>query len=299
MSADTLMLDEALSLAAQGLSVLPLYPVEPDRSCACRNPRCASVGKHPIRELAPNGLHNASVDAAALRQWWALWPDANLGIRTGAISGLVALDVDDRGGGWAAMAALEDKHGSLPDTWAVATGGGGGHLYFRHPGVRIGSSAGKLGPGLDIRGDDAYCVAPPSLHQSRKRYQWSGTLHPNQVPLADIPGWLLEQITVLPTSTSPALDEDEQIGEGQRNDRLFRLASAFRRYGLVEGEILAALESVNASRCRPPLPFAELQKIARSAATRYAPAGERVHGTGAARPRPAWFEFRRGKAVVR
>ncbi len=270
MTGDAMIGDEALSLAARGIPVLPLFPVEPDRSCACGNPHCSSVGKHPIRDLAPNGLHNATVDGGALREWWALWPDANIGVRTGAVSGLIALDIDDKGGGWSTVASLEDEHGPLPVTWAVATGGGGGHLYFRHPGGRVGSSAGKLGPGLDIRGDDAYCVAPPSFHRSGEQYYWSKTLHPDLVPLAEAPAWLLEHILTSADTEGPKIVEGEPIVEGKLNTRLFRLGSAMRRYGLSDAAIAASLLVTNQECCKPPLDDQEVWKIARSAG-RYAP----------------------------
>ncbi len=63
-----------------------------------------------------------------IQRWWRRWPDANVGIVTGAVSGLVVLDVDPRKGGGDLLAALEDVHGSLPRTVESLTGGGGQHF---------------------------------------------------------------------------------------------------------------------------------------------------------------------------
>jgi hypothetical protein len=63
-------------------------------------------------------------------------------------------------------------HGPLPETPVVLTGGGGKHYYFRHPGGYIKSVAAALGPGLDIKGEGGFVVAPPSLHASGRRYEW-------------------------------------------------------------------------------------------------------------------------------
>jgi hypothetical protein len=46
-------------------------------------------------------------------------------------------------------------------------------LFFVYPkGQDIRNSAGKLGPGLDIRGAGGYVILPPSGHPSGGRYEW-------------------------------------------------------------------------------------------------------------------------------
>ncbi len=48
--------------------------------------------------------------------------------------------------------------------------GSGMHYYFKHPGGEVRNSAGRLGPGLDIRADGGYVVAPPSRHPNGRTY---------------------------------------------------------------------------------------------------------------------------------
>ncbi len=72
------------------------------------------------------------------------------------------------------------------------------------------------------------------------------------------------------------LVEGEEPG---RKRTLFRLAAKLRDAGADEGELIAALSSFNASRCKPPLPVATIEAIARSA-TRYEPSPERVKKVG-------------------
>ena len=55
------------------------------------------------------------------------------------------------------------------------------------------------------------------------------------------------------SSTSAPFHTPEKIYAGERNATLFKLARALKAKGLSESEILAALQSVNASRCVPPL----------------------------------------------
>jgi hypothetical protein len=270
------MVGAALDLAALGLSVFPIHTVS-DHRCSCGKATCANVAKHPVADLAPHGLHDATIDGATVRQWWALWPDANVGVATGAVSQICVLDIDPDHGGWDSVDRISSQYSALDlDTWTVETGGGGVHLYLRHPGVRVPNNARtKLGAGVDVRGDGGYVVAPPSLHRSGRRYRWADRYDPASRPLCDPPSWLVGLIADRADVPAPAptLGADNVLAEGSRNATLASLAGSMRRRGLFEPSILAALVSENALRCRPPLPRSEVEAIARSIA-RYAPAPE-------------------------
>src|SRR5207248_3906466 len=115
----------------------------------------------------------ATTNPAEASSWWRRWPEANVGVRTGAVSGLVVIDVDARHGGAASLGHLLRRFGALPPGPRVRTGGGM-HLYFRHPGESIANDVGRrLGPGIDVRGDGGYVIAPPSRHASGARYAWA------------------------------------------------------------------------------------------------------------------------------
>jgi putative DNA primase/helicase len=100
-----------------------------------------------------------------IKVWWAMWPDANVGILTGAVSGLVVIDLDT-------PEAKENLKGLVPGfdftTVPRSRTGKGWQLFFKHPGVTIPNRAGVI-PGLDVRGDGGYVVAPPSIHPNGKR----------------------------------------------------------------------------------------------------------------------------------
>lgn len=110
-------------------------------------------GKTP---LTKNGCKDATTDAAVVKGWWQKWPNANIGIATGAKSNgllVIDLDVDDNRGidGYQTLRDWEKKHGHLPETIQSITGGGGYHLLYRGA-QRVGNRA-KVLEGIDVRGE--------------------------------------------------------------------------------------------------------------------------------------------------
>jgi len=145
-------LQAALAYAAKGKPVFP-----------------CGINKKP---LTAHGFKDATTDPAQIREWWEKWPDASIGMPTGKASGLWVLDVDLPDGP-ASLEALEAKHGKLPPTLTQKTGGGGSQFFFVLPeGRTVKNSAGKIGMGLDIRGEGGYVILPPSDHESGGRYEW-------------------------------------------------------------------------------------------------------------------------------
>lgn len=263
MSSDPLT--AALGYAKSGWAVFPLHTPNGNGLCDCRK-QCSSPGKHP---RTMNGLNGATTDEAQVRQWWGMWPHANIGVATGAKSGFFVLDIDKDHGGPESVKALTEKHGLFPERIFQRTGGGGWHVLFKHPGIRIGNiqSSDRLGRGIDVRGDGGYIVAAPSLHASGRQYAWGTPFD----KLPDAPHWLIEALRRPETSQpTPHYSSVADIPEGQRNNLLTSIAGAMRRRGLSEGAICAALKVENLQRCVPPLPEADIEKIARSIA-RYSP----------------------------
>ena len=95
-----------------------------------------------------------------IRKWWEKYPDANLAIVTGKISDITVVDIEDGG--------LIDY---LPETLTVKTGGGGYHFYYRY--TDKFKNAVRIKELTDIRNDSGYCIAPPSIHKSGKKYEYS------------------------------------------------------------------------------------------------------------------------------
>ena len=258
-----MMLDAALSYAEMEWKLFPLH-TPTSQGCSCNKPACSDVGKHP---RTMNGLLDATDDPRKIQEWWEMWPDANIGVATGATSGFVVLDIDPRHGGTQSITALQNQHGQFTEKVYAQTGGGGWHLLFKHPGFRVRNiqNSTRLGVGIDVRGDGGYIVVSPSLHVSGNRYQWGNEFD----TLPEMPAWLVALLNE-PQPAQTFSGEGEPIIEGARNNALTSLAGSMRRRGMTEEAIYAALSVENEQRCNPPLPDRDVRKIAHSV-SRYAP----------------------------
>lgn len=244
-------------------SIFPLHTIENDH-CTCGDRSCSSPGKHPIASLARNGVKDATTDRATIEQWWALYPDANIGVACGGASGITVVDIDPDHGGMASWRNLEGKHGSVADTWLSRTGSGGYHYWFQY----VEGLKNRVGivPGLDIRNDHGYVVAPPSLHQSGLRYEWDEDNRPSasfQVT-GTMPGWLIKLAGGSTQQHKKAETLPEIISEGGRNAWLASIAGTMRARNMSLEAVEAALLIENRNRCQPPLEDREVERIARS-----------------------------------
>jgi hypothetical protein len=206
--------------------------------------------------------------AAETRDWFRTWPDAGIGIVTGIVSGLVVFDVDVRHGGDIALEQLEREHGRLPTTVECRTGGGGRHLYFAHPGGLVRNKVG-LAPGIDIRADGGYVVAPPSLHAGGLRYVWIEGRAPESTGIAPLPDWILRQAVDEPTRRGhPIAHWRRLVGEGvpagERNSTIASLAGHLLRHGVDAAVVMELLLCWNRTRCRPPLADEEVAAVVTS-----------------------------------
>jgi hypothetical protein len=256
----------ALGYAGMGWSVFPLHSVSADGACTCGG-GCSSPAKHPRTK---DGFKSATTDQKAVSDFWDTWPDANIGVRTGRVSGIFVVDVDEAKG--ADLENLFKKFGGA-EHWKTltCTTGRGRHFYFRLPtGVEIKNSASKIAVSVDIRGEGGYVVAPPSVHILGDLYDWE---FDDQL-LGPPPGMLeaLEENRAVTVTESgliiPAPKEHlvvpEIISSGARNESLAQIAGKMRSLGFVENEISGQLLSLNERLCQPPLPQNEVVAIARS-----------------------------------
>ena len=207
-------------------------------------------------------------DVDEVHAWFSRWPEAGIGIVTGAVSGLVVIDVDPRHGGDASLERLEHQYDRLPSTVESHSGGGGRHLYFAHPGGLVRNKVG-LAPGVDLRGDGGYVVAPPSLHPSGLRYAWVWDRRPDNAALAPLPGWVLRQAVGDPGRLGHPITHwrrliREGVREGERNNTIASLAGHLLRRGVDAAVVMEVLLCWNRVRCQPPLADEEVVSVVES-----------------------------------
>jgi hypothetical protein len=243
----------ALALAARGLRVLP----------------CWERSKNPITD---HGLKEATSNQHKIAGWWCK-RDFNVAIATGPGSGIWVLDVDGDEGE-ATLRRLEAEHGALPPTIEAITGKGR-HLYFRWPaGTEIRNSQVRDDiPGLDVRGDGGYVLAPPSIHPSGRAYCWSVD---SANEFADAPDWLIDLVTRKGGSDAPPATPperwrsfiDDTYEGSHRGHAVARLAGLLLRRYIDPFVALSLCQIFNMHRCAEPLTWNEVARIVNDIARR-------------------------------
>ncbi len=162
ITTDTPLRQAALIYAQAGWPVFPLVPKT----------------KSPLK--GSHGFLDATTSTAIVSQWWQNNPNYNIGIATGERAGITVVDVD----------GPEAQPGDLPETVTVTSGreGGGYHYWYEYePGT---NSVPGIRHKVDRKSAGGFVVAPPSVHQSGKRYHFTKI-----VPLAPLPVWAGESKT--------------------------------------------------------------------------------------------------------
>lgn len=249
--------EAALGYCKQGWSVIPI--------------RFEGSVEDRKRPLLPTWepFQKRSASEAQVQSWFAQWPNANVGLIMGEVSGLVALDLD----GPHAVDLLRQAKVFLPETATVQTSRGF-HALFRHPGYRIENRVKLLGSadsGVDVRGDGGYIVAPPSIHGSGAVYRWvipASAL----APLPDgVAALLSRQATREESEDRSWFDAAWRgVGDGQRNDTAARLAGWWLSVTKGHEEATYRAMSAWAERCSPPMPLHELRTTIKSVARKEA-----------------------------
>jgi hypothetical protein len=243
------MVKAALAMATRGMQVFP----------------CLPHGKKPATK---HGFQDATLNPQQIEAWWRSWPSCNIGVATGAPSGVFVIDVDK---GEKEMRRLEAQHGALPPT-VESTTPNGRHIFFRYPGWPVKCSQNEFAPGIDVRADGGYVVVPPSVHPSGRRYYWRIDA---ANAFADAPEWVLDRLRATSASTAhptPALELRQilrdGVDEGQRNKSVARLAGHLLRRYVDPLVVLDFMIIWDEARCRPPLGAREVTHIVDSIAKR-------------------------------
>ncbi|PKN11184.1 MAG: hypothetical protein CVU70_00065 [Deltaproteobacteria bacterium HGW-Deltaproteobacteria-5] len=236
-----LTLEWAEYYLAQGFSVIPLLPKEKKPAIQWKKYQKRRPTKDELVEWFSDG-------------------ENNIGIVTGKISGIAVVDLDSD-------AALEfANQNAFAETPTVRTGKGH-HLYYMYPAdseVRNFQKRDDL-PGIDLRGDGGYVVAPPSIHSSGTAYEWIDGQGLNDLPLStEFPDMILTK----KAEKTPIKELLRGVPEGQRNDSLFRAVCGLMKVGSNYADCLNYAYWFN-ERNIPPLPDDEVKRTVKGIFDRY------------------------------
>ena len=208
-------------------------------------------GKRPTTDWKEYQARLATLDE--VRQWGR----CNIGLVTGAVSGITVVDCDTRDDAvW-----FYRQH----RTPMICKTGKGIHLYYR--GSLVGNRAKVLSRQIDVRGNGGYVVAPPSFHQSGRKYEWAipeWEFNRAELPEFD-PDWIggVESQTVYSTSQKVRdgiayISKIHAVSGQGGHSATFRAAIKLVESGLSEVEAFAALVDWNRTNCQPPWTTPEL-----------------------------------------
>jgi putative DNA primase/helicase len=230
-----------------------------------------------------------------IRAWWRKWPNANIGIATGALGGIVVLDADFPKKGDVGLTTLLERLGldAMPTTMEVNTGAGV-HFYYKYDVDDIRDSASQIAPGIDVRGAGGQVVSAPSLHRSGRRYMPANSLKP-----APLPDCLREEMlkaskqdakpatdsiprTSIPQAGNYPITGSSVFPDGQRNDGIRNVSYGRWLNGWAESEsdLISQMLDVNAARCKPPLDAEEVIELAQRTARNFARGERRQEAAG-------------------
>ena len=235
----------AIEYAKQGFRVFPLRPRT----------------KEPATK---HGFKDATTSIEQIRAWWLSGP-YNIGIATG--HGLVVVDIDQKPEeqkyGMDSLRDWEKSHGEFTPTWICMSGTGGLHYWYRSD--EDFKNSVELLPGIDIRSEGGYIVAPPSVHPNGNPYEWEASGDPSEVKMADLTGSALEMLqnssrTHREGAQRATYRDNETISEGGRTAALVSLEGSLLNLNLTAEAIEAAVREENHRKCDPPLTDEELEK---------------------------------------
>lgn len=185
----------------------------------------------------------------------------NVGLACGGPSGIYVIDLDGMKG-LGSWEGLEAFYGDSPTLISV-TGSGGIHRVYSIPEAlgELPNTAGKLGPGIDTRGNGGYIVCPPSVHPNGTPYRWLSWRDPEPLPQ-----WIVDKVKGeapatqrRPRAIHYKADKDDRLAvrilqeeceevaacpPGARNHTLFRCAASMAE--LVGGGELTAGTMIDA-----------------------------------------------------
>jgi hypothetical protein len=265
----------------RGLRVVRLHGLAKAGECTCwKRGDCGNPGKHPT-----GTAWETTTDEDEVFELWRGPTQYNVGVVLGDAgrgTGQAVIDIEaDSDEAAAELRRLGLDRFETP-TWS--SGRGLHRLFLWSPELPAVQVVKPLG--IEVRigggGRQTQSVMPPSMHHSGRAYQWQPGFGLDEVEIAAVPDNIMELIQEfvrrgaagiagnLTTGRRSTAILRGPVGEGERNDAVFRAACLLSRSihpgdDEMEQALLDVLRAVNTTRCRPPLSDDEVKGVFRNA----------------------------------
>lgn len=256
-----------------GFKVFPAHgvsTVDGTHYCECGKDLCKA--KTPYISWSTQ----SSRDVKKGEHWEIKYPNCNIGLPCGKENGFWVLDVDLGANGFQSLQAIQ-RQDVMPETPRAQTGGGGMHYFFKwdERAEELGiSSNNGIYPGIDLKGDGGYVIAPPSKHLSGGSYNWVTDAELGILDLAPMPDWLYETLkrTLIKSSEKvhtkwkDKMDVSGKVTSGRWQYINDMLCSLRVNYGFDAKTLIEQGKFIRDSICewpdKDPYPNHEIERIA-------------------------------------
>lgn len=195
---------------------------------------------------------------AEILNWFGANTRNCIGIVTGPLSNLTVVDTDNENG----IKVISDMLPFGFNCPKVRTPRGGVHFYFQYE-PRLRNQQGII-PGIDVRSEGGFVVAPPSIGPNGNGYEWIEPIGDTGVPKIpeEVVSFILRGRN--PSGGNPPGRSSGILDQGSRDNTLFyvalKLAKAGAEKSYVEEVIIGLAKS-----CNPPFGLGEAKKKVDSA----------------------------------
>ncbi len=213
-------------------------------------------GKNPL--IKWKKFQNVRVTEQLVEQWWTAYPEANIAVVLGEVSGnlaVVDLDSDD--------AIREFKALGAPTNTLISRTARGYHIFYRVPKCFPSTKVGNI----EIKCTGSIVVIPPSKHPSGVQYRWTHSLDNYQIAEVDLKNYIKTLPEVSTTNTDNHHTSFKSlyrgVPQGMRNQTLTRLVGHWFKMGFSVEEVIEIARVWNQT-CKPPLDDREVLTTVRS-----------------------------------
>ncbi len=247
--------DHALKYLKRGFSIVPMrgkpYSGSGSEEERLKNSKAPLVAWTEFQRRMPTEKE--------VRDWYVKWPNANLALITGMISGIVVADLDSED-------AVERAKGMNILNTPLVKSRRGIHAYFKYPfGMRISNSVDKQ-LATDIRAEGGNIIAPPSVHFSGHKYEWIEGHSLDDIQLMKLPDIFIEaekKKAAVENRSNGMRDLYTGTAQNYRNYSLTRLCGSWVNDGLTIEECLEMAQIWN-TKNSPPMDEKEMRKTVES-----------------------------------